>query len=612
MVKRGRISGELIDEIRERADLVDIIGESVQLKKSGKDFKARCPFHDEKTPSFYVVPSKGFYQCFGCSKSGDVFNFVMEQMGMDFVEAVEYVAGRTGIEVTREEGKEDPNRPLYEILGFARSWFREQLLDDQGGAGARRYLEGRGIGMDVAERYGLGWAPDEWRALREAATKHGLDETLMLELGLLKQSEKSKEPYDGYRGRIIFPIESASGQTIGFGGRNLTGDIPKYINSPESAVYTKGQHLYGLSWAKNSIRKEDQVVLVEGYMDVVSLAAAGFENVVAALGTSLTREQAERLAKYTKQPLLLFDSDKGGQKATFRGGDILLAAGMHPKAVTLPSGEDPDTLVQTQGADALRELMARPLDVLERKIQLLDEANYFTTIDRKHAAVDKLMPTLLAVADPARRDLYVERAAEVTGVRRETLEAAIEEARAKGVRSPPTRDQGHRRERPSPRHVHRTVPTAESFVRMGAEPTLLKVMVRGASWVERAVEVGIGAQDFEDPYYRAIFEALLDDPELREPPESMDPLARERFEEILDPDEELKHGLELFTDSVTRLRVLALVRRERELQSAIEQTSDVEEKMRLLAQKSTVKQELLELDSTYSWGSVTDRGPTTS
>lgn len=612
MSKSGRIPHELIDQIRERADLVGIVGEMVQLKKAGREFKGLCPFHQEKTPSFYVIPAKGFYQCFGCSKSGDVFNFVMEQRGMDFVEAVEYVAGRTGIEIVREEGKEDPNRPLYEIVGFARSWFRERLLDEVDGAEARAYLEGRGIGMEVAERFGLGWAPDEWRALREAAQKHGLDEDLMLHLGLLKKSERSKEPYDGYRGRIIFPIESASGQTIAFGGRNLTGDIPKYINSPESDIYTKGQHLYGLSWAKNAIRKEDAVVLVEGYMDVVALAAAGFENVVAALGTALTSEQAERLAGYTKQPLLLFDSDSGGQKATFKGGDILLAAGMHPKVVTLPSGEDPDTLVRDQGAEALRELMSRPLDVLDRKIQLLEEANYFTTIDRKHAAVDKLMPTLEAVRDPARRDLYIGRVAEVTGVRRETLEGAIEESRTAARKTHSETGGGSFRRQQQSTIDRRRQSTHGSFERMGPEPTLLKVMLRGVSWVERAVEVGVGAEDFEDPYYRAIFEALLDEPELREPPESMDPLARERFDEVLDPDEDLKHGSELFTDSVTRLRVRALVRREQELQAAIERTSDIEEKMRLLAEKSTVKTELLELDSTYGWGSVTHRDPTTS
>lgn len=601
MVRRGLIPQELIDEIRDRADLVEIVGETVALKKAGREFKARCPFHDEKTPSFYVVPTKGFYQCFGCGRSGGVFDFVMEQMGMDFVEAVEYVAGRVGIEITREERQEDPNRPLYEIVAFAQSWFRERLEDVKDGAEARDYLVGRGIGLDVAERYGLGYAPDEWRAFRTAATKHGLDEALMLELGLLKQSERSKEPYDGFRGRVMFPIESASGKTIAFGGRVLAGDAPKYINSPESPIYEKGKNLYGLSWAKHSIRREDQVVLVEGYMDVVSLAAAGIENVVAPLGTSLTTEQAARLARYTDRALLLFDSDKSGLAASFRAGDLLLSAEIAPKVVTLPDGEDPDTLIRGSGVDALEELMGQALDVLDRKIQILEEADFFSSIDRRRTAVDKLLPTLRAAKDPARRDLYVQRTAEVTGVRRETLESDLARAAKKHQKSTHEPNRGAARAAPAPR-------LGDSFERMGAEPTLLKVMVRGVSWVERAAEV-LSPQDFEDPHYRAIFEALLDDPELREPPQSMDPVARQRFEEILDPEDDFTHGLELFTDSVKRMRVRVLVRRERELQAQIEGTSDDAEKMRLLAEKSTVKRELLELDSTYNWGSVTGRDP---
>lgn len=600
---RGRIPQELIDEIRDRADLVEIIGESVSLKKAGREFKALCPFHQEKTPSFYVVPAKGFYQCFGCHKSGGVFDFVMEKLGMDFVEAVEYVAGRVGIEVTREEQKEDPNRPLYEITAFARSWYREQLVHETDGAVARAYLAERGIGMDVAERYGLGFAPDEWRAFKSAASTHGFDEALLVDLGLLKQSERSKEPYDGFRGRVIFPIEDASGKTIAFGGRILAGDGPKYINSPESAIYEKKRHLYGLSWAKNNIRREDEVVLVEGYMDVVSLAAAGFENVVAPLGTSLTTEQAQRLSRYTKRALVLFDSDDGGRKASFKSGDLLLAAGMRPGIVTLPDGEDPDTLIRGSGADALRELMGHAQDVLERKIQLLEQANFFSSIELRRTAVDKLMPTLRATADPTRRDIYVDRTAEVTGVRRETLEAEL----AASPKDPPRASGRSQREAPRRAPTSSTPRMHDSFRGMGPEPTLLKVMVRGESWVERAGEV-VRAEDFEDPYYRAIFEALLDEPELRAPPESMDPVARQRFEDILDP-EELTHGLELFTDSVNRIRVRTLARREQELQTRIESTTDDDEKVRLIAQKSTLAAERRELDASYSWGSVTRRPP---
>lgn len=608
MAERGLIPQETIEEIRARADIVDIIGEIVPLKKAGREFKARCPFHDEKTPSFTVSPSKGFYKCFGCGKTGDSFTFVMEHLGMDFVEAVEYVAGKTGVEIRREARTVDPNAPLYEITGFAQSWYREQLLDDRVGAHAREYLAGRGIGLDVAERFGLGYAPDEWRAFREAAAKHGFDEDDMRTLGLLKQSENSKEPYDGFRGRIMFPIESVGGKTIAFGGRILQGSGPKYINSPETPIYEKRKNLYGLSWAKHAIRKEEQVLVVEGYMDVVSLAAAGLEHVVAPLGTALTSEQAERLVRYTKRVILLFDSDRAGLAATFKTGDVLLAAGAHPAVVTLPDGEDPDTLVQKEGVGALRELIARSADLLDRKVQILQEADYFSSLDRTRRAVDKLLPTLRATTDPALRDMYVSTVADVTGVKIETLESEIAKAEEKD-RSTKERSAGHTqkstggRSAPPPRG-----PTLRmSFDGMGAEAQLLKVLVRGAEWVERAAEL-ISPGDFEDPHYRAIFEALLDDPELRSPPVDMDPQAAERFDRIrLDP-EELTHGIDVFTNSVNRIRVLALVRQVQDLQRQIVESEGEEEGLRLMAEKATLAAELRQLDPNY-WSSVTRRGP---
>jgi DNA primase len=596
------IPDDVIDEVRSRADIVDIIGEMVPLKKAGREYKANCPFHEERTPSFYVVPEKGFYKCFGCGKSGSVFDFVMERMGMDFVEAVKYVAGRAGVEVREVRGKrpeEDPNRPLYEVTAFAQSWFREQLLDESVGAEARAYLEGRGIASEVAERFGLGFAPDEWRAFREAAVKHGFDEDLMLELGLLKQSERSREPYDGFRGRVMFPIESMGGKVIAFGGRILEGDGPKYINSPETPIFHKGRTLYGLSWAKNMIRREEAALVVEGYMDVVSLAAAGFEHAVAPLGTALTTEQAALLSRYCTRVLLLFDSDAAGLRATFKAGDVLLEAGMHPAVVTLPEGEDPDTLVRSAGSEALKELLDDAIDVLDRKIQILEERDYFSSIERKRSAVDRLLPTLRAATDPALHDIYVSRVADVTGVRRETLEAELSRARSGAL--PASRST---RAPEPPRRARTSVP------RMGAERQLLKIMARGVDWVERAAEL-VAPEDFDDPYHRAIFQALLDEPELRAPPVSMDPVAAQRFDEILSDPEDLAHGIDVFAKSVNRIRGLALRRRLAEVQRSIEAAASEQEKLELAATKSKLAAELRELDPT-DWASgrrPVDRNP---
>ena len=595
------IPDDVIDEVRARADIVDIIGEMVPLKKAGREFKANCPFHEERTPSFYVVPDKGFYKCFGCGKSGSVFDFVMERQGMDFVEAVKYVAGRAGVEVRevkRSKPEDDPNRALYEINAFAASWFREQLLDESVGAVARAYLENRGIGPEVAERYGLGFAPDEWRAFREAAGKHGFEEEVMLALGLLKKSDRSTEPYDGFRGRVMFPIEGVSGKVIAFGGRILEGsgrEGPKYINSPETPVYHKGENLYGLSWAKNVIRREEVALVVEGYMDVVSLAAAGIEHVVAPLGTALTPEQAKLLSRYCTRVLLLFDSDAAGLRATFRAGDVLLDAGLHPAVVTLPPGEDPDTLVRSGGAEALEALMGDGVDVLDRKLQILEERSYFASIERTRSAVDRLLPTLRAAKDPTLQDIYVQRVADRTGVRPETLQAEMRKAR------PSFGNSGNPR---SPALAH----TVRSKVRpRGAEAQLLEVMVRGVEWVERAAEL-ISPKDFEDPHHRAIFQALLDDPDLRAPPAAMDPVIAQRFEEILTGHGELAHGIDVFTHSVNRIRVSALDQRIQDLQRRIEEAAGDDAKLELMATKSKLAAELRELDRNY-WASAARRKP---
>jgi DNA primase len=593
----GLIPQSVIDEVRARADLVDIVGELVPLKKAGREYKACCPFHDEKTPSFTVVPDKGFYKCFGCGKSGSVFDFVMEHLGMDFVEAVEHVAGRVGVEVRREQRmrpEDDPTRPLFEINAFAQSWFRERLVDEKDGAEAREYLHGRGIDADVAERFGIGFAPDEWRAFREAALVHGFDEVAMLSLGLLKKSEKSKEPYDGFRGRIMFPIESVGGKVIAFGGRILRGDGPKYINSPETPIYHKGENLYGLSRAKNAIRREESALVVEGYMDAVSLAAAGFEHVVAPLGTALTADQARRLKRYTTRVILLFDSDRAGLKATFKAGDILLEAELHPAVVTLPAGEDPDTYVRKHGADEMARIINDAVDVFDRKIQILEQGDYFATIEKQRRAVDKLLPTLRAAKDAALRDIYVTRAAQVTGVRPETLESEMERTRHLRAGSTVT---------------HRSAgvaPALSPTIRQGgAELQLLKVLVRGVEWVERVAEL-IAPEDFEDASYRAIFEALLEDSETRVPPSAMDPVAAQRFEEILSDREELAHGIDVFTHSVNRIRVLALVRRVRDLQEQIEAAVGEEEKLALVSKKGRLAAELRTLDPNY-WASAMRR-----
>jgi DNA primase len=585
------IPDDVVEEVRARADIVDVIGEFLPLKRAGKDFKATCPFHEERTPSFYVVPSKGFYKCFGCGESGDVFTFVMRRLGLDFLEAVRYVGSKAGVEVREvaaSRGDEDPHREYFEANAFAKDFYVSCLWDPHVGGGARRYLESRGIGRETAERYGLGFAPEGWRQLREAAARHDIPEELLLEVGLLTTSERAAEPYDRFRGRIVFPIEGLSSRVLAFGGRVIGPEAegaPKYLNSPESPIYHKGEVLYGLSWARHEIRREGTVLVVEGYMDVVSLAAAGLGNVVAPLGTAMTEAQAALLSRYCSRVLLLFDSDPAGLRATFRAGDILLAAGLHPSVVTFPRGEDPDSVVHQRGTEALREYLGQALDVLDRKMQILDEKKYFDSIERTRRAIDRLLPTLRAALDPALRDIYIAKVAGKTGVRRETLESEIGRAGKVGA--------------PERRRGPRFRVSDAGPVLLGAERNIVLLMLKDRGWIHQAAD-RLRPQDFADPVYGNIFQALVTVPDLSQAPEEMDPVTSARLEELLADGQEIAQAGKVFEESVGRILGSVLDRQLQEVDAEIRKASDEDRLRELLAEKEQLARERRAIDRDWS------------
>jgi DNA primase len=501
------IPDPLIDEVRERADIVEVIGEHLTLKRSGKEFKALCPFHNEKTPSFYVVPAKNFYKCFGCGESGDVFTFLMKRHGLSFTDAVRQIAERVGVEIPRydaAEQQDEPHKALHEAISFAADFF-QRTLHEPAGERARTYLATRGVPDEAVARFGIGCAPDSWQGLREAAHRHGIEDDVLLEAGLIKQSERAgSEPYDRFRNRLVFPIMAVSGRIVAFGGRVLTSaDQPKYLNSPETPIYHKGAMLYGLNWSRNAIRREGAALVVEGYMDYVSLAARGVEHVVAGMGTAITPEQANLLARYAGRALLLYDSDTAGLRATFKTADALLRAGVHPLVVALPEGEDPDSLVRKGGAAALKPHLDAAVDVLETKLRILEERGFFDDIDGARRALDRVLPTIRAAVDPALRDIYVGRVALRIGVTRETLE---EELAAGGGRE----DSGQWRERarrPPPRRVPE--PVVEALRRKhGDEQLLVLLLARDPDRIE-AARAQLGELELSDPLYREIYGALL-------------------------------------------------------------------------------------------------------
>jgi len=512
------IPDHLVEQIREAADIVEIVSEHTRLKRSGKTFRGPCPLHGGEGPNFSVDPSKGFYKCFVCGEGGTVYTFLMKHLGMSYPDAIRYVAERVGIEVPDERvqaPEEDPKRRYYEVNAFARDWFRKQLWESDGGRAAREYLEKRGVTREQAERFGLGWAPEEWTAFGDVARQHGIPSELLLELGLAKESKSGRDPYDVFRGRVIFPIEDLSGRVVAFGGRILGSaeeHVPKYLNSPETPVYSKGRTLYGLNWSKNAIRREETALVVEGYMDYVSLASHGVNHAVAPLGTAMTEEQAALIARYCGRAILLYDSDKAGLKATFRTGDELLRGGMEVLVATLPQGEDPDSLVRAQGPAALKRYLDDAVDVLERKIQILERKDYFGSIRGTRQAIDALLPTVRAAADEVLRGVYIQRISEKTGVPRDTLEREAAEIPAHERRMAGGDRRRHESRDPVPagRRVTDVAAVARAVQERNLpERILLLLMFRDEAWVERAAGE-LSPADFRNPAYGEVFAGLVE------------------------------------------------------------------------------------------------------
>jgi len=505
------IAPELVDQIRDSADIVQIVGAYVKLRRSGGDFRGPCPFHGGKNPNFSVSARRNSYHCFKCGESGNVFTFLQKHLGMSFPDAVREVAGTVGIVVpdsAPERAGPDPREPFWEVNAAAAEFFRTTLRESPLAASARDYLAARSIELDAADRFVLGHAPADPALLRAHLATLGYDAQRLLEAGLLVQRENEGEPRARFRNRLMFPILDASSRHVGFGGRTLGDAEPKYLNSPETPVFTKGKTLYALNWCRNEIRRADRVFIVEGYFDAIRLMVAGVDTVVAPLGTALTPDQAALIARLTRNVFLLYDSDQAGMKATFRAGDELLRQGCAVRVITLPDGEDPDTFVRAHGASGLEAQLAGAVDVFERKIQLLERGGWFTELQRKRHALDRLLPTIRAASDPLLRELYVARAAEKAGVPREVL---VREAGQDAARAAPAAPDVPRRANAAATtpHIRRGERRADHDVRgRSAERELIRAVLADPDRLDMVAD-RIGAERFQDPDLRAIFRAML-------------------------------------------------------------------------------------------------------
>lgn len=393
-----RFSSELLEEIRSRCDIVDIISEYVSLKPAGKGFKALCPFHEEKTPSFMVSPEKQLFHCFGCGEGGNVFNFVMKFEKVDFFEAVKMLAKKAGVTLPTDEKKENflyrQKERLYKLNSLVVNYYRECLFRTLRGKKIIDYLKKRGINDKTIEQYRLGYAPPEWDVLTNFLKKKGYSYEELIKAGLTKRSKTEDKFLDYFRDRIIFPIFNVQGKIVGFGGRVLDDSLPKYINSPETLIYNKGSNLYSLNFAKEDIRKKNSVIIVEGYTDILIVQQYGFNNGVASLGTALTIKQVELIKRFTDSVLIAYDADSAGNIATLRSLDLLIKAGLEVKVIVLPQKYDPADFLVKRGNKAFQSLIDSSLSLMDYKLKLLYAKYSSNTIEGKVNIFKEILPTL--------------------------------------------------------------------------------------------------------------------------------------------------------------------------------------------------------------------------
>lgn len=427
------ITRDTIRKIIDTAQIVEVVGDFVNLKKSGSIYKGNCPFHQEKTPSFVVNPNKNIFKCFGCGKGGDAINFIMEHEKFSYPEALKFLANKYQIEIEETYTQTEENKAeqaqvdsLYIALNFATKYFQQQLLETEDGRNiALSYCKERGMSDEVIQKFQIGYAPDSFDAFLNNAKEHAYNEEILLNAGLIK--EKNDKKYDFFRDRLMFPILNVSGKTIAFGGRILkkAENQAKYINTAETEVYHKSQVLYGIFHAKETIRKQDECILVEGYTDVISLYQAGIKNAVASSGTALTREQVLLIKRFTQNIVILYDGDAAGIKAALRGLDIVLEIGLNVKIVLLPEAEDPDSFVRKNGIEnALSYIQNHQQDfILFKASQGIEEVKHDPI--KKTEIIKEIVRSIALIQDNIKRQLYIKECATIVDIDEKVLNLEI-------------------------------------------------------------------------------------------------------------------------------------------------------------------------------------------
>jgi DNA primase len=504
-----RIPEEKIEEVRAAADIVDVVSGFVRLRKAGRNYSGLCPFHREKTPSFNVNPERGIFKCFGCGKGGNAFTFLMEMEKVSFVDAVEMLAERYNIVITKE-GRERPEsreeiESMYEANRLAARFFYDTLQGEAGAVG-RAYFDKRGWNADTRRAFGLGFAPDSWHEFLNHARTAGLDDEILERTGLIVRKEGGST-YDRFRGRVVFPILSVSKKVLGFGARTLKGDEqPKYLNSPETPIYVKSRVLYGLAQSHRAIRDADSVILVEGYADLISLHQEGIRNVVATSGTALTPEQVHLLSRYTRNFFFLYDADSAGMSAMLRGIDIILESDCDARIVQLAAGEDPDSYVRKYGPEKLRGRLGEAVSFVDFVTARFQAEGRLDSPEGKAQVVHRIVELIAKMDDPIRREFYIRDISQKYGI----YENLLYQELAKELRAT-------RRERAAPRPVELIPQHEDEAPDTGEVPREEKdfctLLLQAPSEMQSEVLHGIRSTHFRDARMRKLLHVLFEQEE---------------------------------------------------------------------------------------------------
>lgn len=554
------LSEELINEVKDANEIVDVISQYIQVKAAGSSYKALCPFHNEKTPSFIINKEKQFYKCFGCGEGGDVINFIMKMENLDFTESVKLLARRANIEIDITESSEEIKKQIeekklcYEINKKAGLYFYDNLTKQPNPA--LKYLSERGITSKTLASFGLGYSINSWDNLMLYLQKEGYNLNDIQKCGLIRPN-KSNGYYDYFRNRIIFPIFNIRGDVVGFGGRVIDDSMPKYLNSPETQVFNKGNILYGLNFARKNIRNR-QIILVEGYMDVIALHQAGFKNAVASLGTSLTKYQGRLLKKYCDEIIICFDGDEAGTKATMRSLDILNEVGCQFRILVLPDNKDPDDFIKFHGKDKFQEYIDKSMGLIDYKIFLAKSEYPGDTTEDRVKLAKKVSNIIKDIESPIEREAYIERVANETGISKESirLEVLDKTKNTFVYKNNFRRDLNHK----GKNNYIEMIPLVEQKGHIIAERQLIKFMITDNKLIKYILN-DISAEDFSVAEHQEIvaYLALNMDNMMDKKVEESFPHLKENIDKILSTDIEyidLNNTLDKYIVNLKKYKLL--------------------------------------------------------